>query len=654
MISLLSLSGYSLLAGKYMVTTNAATGSGSLYQAIENANSHQGLDTILFDVSVRNTIYTSSCLPEIIESLVIIGPGADVLALDSEFSCRVLKTDEFYADSLFVYGLTLTHGGGMGGGGAGLYLDGGTNYFYNCKIIGNDNTYPNVGGGGIYIFGGTVYFYNCEISDNKSYIGGSGLIGAVSAKVFIYNSAVNNNTTYSSDGAKGGGGLYNAGEMHIENSTISGNSHPAVGGGIYNLLYNRKVHLNHVTITGNSAGYGGGIYNRDEDENGTDTIWLKNTIVANNSATTEGNDLWGNFISQDNNLIEDQTGANITGNMANNIYETDPNLNSLDYYTYSTQHHPLASGSAAIDAANANNYLPIDQVGKKRPIDGDNNDSNLPDIGAVEFFVDTDTDGISDKEEQGMDGTSTNYDGNNDGQADKNQSNVASFKTYDGTYYITIASPENTSITQVGVTQANSSKTKQWTASYDLGFIRFRVESLQESSTDVILYLPEGFSANGYKNLGPTPDKVYPHLYSFEYEGETGAEFSEGQIILHFADGELGDHDLTENNTLVVYGGPAIGEAPNLIISDFNPVTVYPNPFASKINFLIPLGGSGPIKLTLFDIQGKQVINKHFMAGDNSIIEVDGSELHEGIYIYKLMTKSKVYYGKLMKVKSAQ
>ena len=241
MISLLSLNSFSLLAGKYMVTTNASSGSGSLYQAIENANTHQGLDTILFDVTVRNTIYTSSCLPEIVESLVIIGPGADVLALDSEFGCRVLKTDEFYSDSLFVHGLTLTRGGGISGGGAGLYLDGGTNYFFNCKITANDNTYPNVGGGGIYIFGGTVYFYNCEISDNKSYLGGSGLIGAASAKVFIYNSAVNNNTTYSSDGAKGGGGLYNAGEMHIENTTIAGNSHPAVGGGIYNLLYNRKV-----------------------------------------------------------------------------------------------------------------------------------------------------------------------------------------------------------------------------------------------------------------------------------------------------------------------------------------------------------------------------------------------------------------------------
>jgi hypothetical protein len=612
------------------------------------------LDTILFDVNVRDTIYTSSCLPEIIESLVIIGPGADVLALNSDFSCRVIQTEDFSEDSLFIHGLTLACGGGVSGAGAGIFLDAGTNYFYDCKITRNDNTYQNIAGGGVYIFGGQAWFYNCEISDNKSYIGGSGIASATSARVFIYNSVISNNSTYTSGGEKGGGGIYNVGEMHIENTTISGNSHPAAGGGIYNLLYNRKIHLNHVTITNNSADNGGGIYNRDENEEGTDTIWLKNTIVANNSATTEGNDLWGNYISEDYNLVEDPSGANITGNTSNNIYQTDPKLNSLGYYSCQTLHHPLMSGSPAIDKGNDSDFLPIDQVGTKRPVDGDGNGSSLPDIGAVEYMEDSDADGISDTEEQGKDGSTTDYDGNNDGTADKDQSNVASFKTYEGNYYMTIASPENTSITQVEVTEAHNQQSKKATGSYDLGFIGFRVESLQQpASTEVILYLPDGITANGYTNFGPTPDQVTPHLYSFSYEGGTGAEITEDQIILHFADGQTGDNDLTENNTLVVYGGPITEESSNLIISKYKHVNTYPNPFASRIYFQIPSGLSESVDLMIFDLQGRQVMNQHFEAGGKSVIELDGSELNEGIYIYKLRDASSVYYGKLMKMNTA-
>mgnify|MGYP006276684547 CR=1 FL=1 len=655
MVSLLNLPPDNLLAEKYIVTNNATSGDGSLYKAIEDANSNQGLDTILFDVNVRDTINTSSCLPKIIESLVIIGPGADVLALDSDFGCRVIETDNFSQDSLFIYDLSLTRGGGISGGGAGLFLDGGTNYFYNCKITRSENTYQSTAGGGIYMFGGQTYFYNCEISDNKSFIGGSGITSAASAKVFIYNCGINNNSTYSSGGETGGGGIYNAGKMRIENSTISGNSHPSRGGGIYNLLANRTVYLNHTTISDNSASYGGGIYNRDKDENGRDTIWLKNTIVANNSAASEGDDLWGNYISEDYNLVENPAGANITGDTTNNIYQADPNLNSLGYYSRHTRHHPPGAGSPAIDQANENDYLAFDQVGQKRPVDGDNNDSSLPDIGAIEFIEDADNDGVSDTEEQGIDGTSTDYDGNDDGNADKNQNNVASFKTYNGSYYITIASPENTSITQVTVTQGDDSQAKKRTHAYDLGFIGFKVESLQQpSSTEVILYLPDGLTANGYMNFGPTPDQLLSHLYSFDYEGETGAEFDNEQVILHFTDGAKGDHDLTENNTLVVYGGPVTGAAQNLIISEFNPVKTYPNPFSSSIYFQIPQENSKAMHLVIYDMQGREVISQHYDNTGNSRIEVDGSGLNEGIYIYKIRGKSFIYHGKLVKLKKAQ
>ena len=57
-----------------------------------------------------------------------------------------------------------------------------------------------------------------------------------------------------------------------------------------------------------------------------------------------------------------------------------------------------------------------------------------------------DSDGVPDLEEQGPDGNNPNYDGNDDGSADRFQNNVTSLHTYDDRKYVTIESPVGTSI----------------------------------------------------------------------------------------------------------------------------------------------------------------------------------------------------------------
>jgi hypothetical protein len=57
-----------------------------------------------------------------------------------------------------------------------------------------------------------------------------------------------------------------------------------------------------------------------------------------------------------------------------------------------------------------------------------------------------DNDGVPDIEEQGPAGNDPNYDGNDDGVADRLQNNVTSLYTYDGRNYVTIESPAGTSI----------------------------------------------------------------------------------------------------------------------------------------------------------------------------------------------------------------
>ena len=48
-----------------------------------------------------------------------------------------------------------------------------------------------------------------------------------------------------------------------------------------------------------------------------------------------------------------------------------------------------------------------------------------------------------------------------------------------------------------------------------------------------------------------TPDNPVDHLYEFSFNGETGAEFSGNEVILHFVDGKRGDSNLTANGIIV-------------------------------------------------------------------------------------------------------
>ena len=77
-------------------------------------------------------------------------------------------------------------------------------------------------------------------------------------------------------------------------------------------------------------------------------------------------------------------------------------------------------------------------------------------------------------------------------------------------------------------------------------------------SVTVTLEPPEGMEFDTYYNYGPTPDNPEPHWYEFLYDGSTGAEILEEQILIHLVDGQRGDHDLMVNGEIVTLGGPAV------------------------------------------------------------------------------------------------
>mgnify|MGYP003537044038 FL=1 len=79
----------------------------------------------------------------------------------------------------------------------------------------------------------------------------------------------------------------------------------------------------------------------------------------------------------------------------------------------------------------------------------------------------------------------------------------------------------------------------------------------------------------------------------------------------------------------------------------------YPNPFnpVTNIKFSIPTGGN--VKLTVFDITGKEVavlVNQNMNAG-NYTADFDASQLSSGIYFYTLSSGSYTDTKKMVLVK---
>src|SRR5262249_49388934 len=108
---------------------------------------------------------------------------------------------------------------------------------------------------------------------------------------------------------RSGGGISNAyaGTVTLTNATVSGNS-ASYGGGIYNdsyydedtgVYYAGTVTLINSTVSGNS---GGGIYNY------YGTLHARNTLLASNTATIAP-DLWGSLGSLGHNLISNTSGG---------------------------------------------------------------------------------------------------------------------------------------------------------------------------------------------------------------------------------------------------------------------------------------------------------------------------------------------------------
>jgi cyclophilin family peptidyl-prolyl cis-trans isomerase len=182
-------------------------------------------------------------------------------------------------------------------------------------------------------------------------------------------------------------------------------------------------------------------------------------------------------------------------------------------------------------------------------------------IKVISIGIDTDGDSVIDQvEDAGPNGG----DGNSDGIADSIQRHVASLPDIRNSYITVEANPLQV-LGSLGFDEGTNYLAQADPLSslnglnFVYGFLTLDLTNVGVGgNADIKIILPSGESPKKYFKFGPTPDNPVDHLYEFDFDGETGAEFDDNEVILHFVDGKRGDSDLLENGVITDPGTPAL------------------------------------------------------------------------------------------------
>jgi hypothetical protein len=302
----------------------------------EIANAANG-DMIAFDSSLNGQAITlAGAELTISKNLTIQGPGSGLLTINGGGynGSRVFEIDGA-ATSVTLTGLTITGGGGVldypyipSGGGIGWSGGGHTS---GGSTSGGVTVYD--GEGGAVWNGGVLQVSDCTFTNNfasqafdgSDYFAGGAIYNAgtltVSNSTLTGNAASNDggaiynagtltvsNSTLTDNYAYGdGGAICNAGTLTVSNSTLTGNCANGYGGAIYNAFssYGMTASLTDVTVSNNTAFYGGGLWN-------SGAMTLTTCTVTANTATVAG----GGIYNAKGGRLTIQSASRVTGNTA--------------------------------------------------------------------------------------------------------------------------------------------------------------------------------------------------------------------------------------------------------------------------------------------------------------------------------------------------
>lgn len=399
------------------VTSCADDGTaGTLRSVVTGANDGDTVD--LRGLACGPITLTQGVIPIYVNTLSLIGDGADKTVIDGNAADRVFLQYGYYALNLSnltvrngfnqvsgykVAGgacilsnayVTLDHAAvqdctavGEGAYGGGVLAPGLT--MYTSTVSGNTargsllTTLTASYGGGAFAYRGSAALYDSTVSGNRAvgdpansfgtYDTGAGLFTDEGG--YILRSTFNDNYT---DGT--GGGIATHGPLIVANSTVSGNTATKkTGGGIF--ATDVALSIVSSTIAQNAAARGGGVYGGGFPSFGFGII-LQSSIVANNFVSSGFADIDARTARQasgSNNLVVDAQ----DGILPADTLRSDPQLLPLGFNGGPTQTHAIASTSPARDAGYNPQGFATDQRGAPYVrVSGPS-----ADIGAFEFSL---------------------------------------------------------------------------------------------------------------------------------------------------------------------------------------------------------------------------------------------------------------------------
>ena len=326
-VLLLAATTMSAHAATITVTNTNDSGLGSVRQAL---GMPMMATRLVF--AVTGTIVLTSDGLVIDNDLTISGPGANRLSINGNqagYGCVFGIADN---NTVTISGLTITNGH------CGIFSDHATLTVSNCVVSDNIGG-PSFGGIGIdnnlgpaapvergnardgrraYINHPAGFpmltVANCVISDNS----GSG-VQNLSAPVTIINTTISGNSAGEGGGINTGGGKL-PGNLTVINSTISGNFAYSDGGGIASFF--SGLTIVNSTISGNTVGdpdygYGGGIATGSGVV--PPALTITNSTVSGNSAATCGG-VCGGTVEIQNTILNANASGNIGGTVTSRGY----------------------------------------------------------------------------------------------------------------------------------------------------------------------------------------------------------------------------------------------------------------------------------------------------------------------------------------------
>jgi len=305
-------------AGAFVVTTTSDLSSAnasctapcSLRQAITDANTATGTNTITFQPGLTGTITLASHLPDINSGpMTITGPGARVLSIDGA-GFQTMAVQSSTVGTTTISGLALTNGNTSGSGGALLITPGKTTVLDGMAFV---NNHAQQNGGAIWANTADLTIRNSTLNGNSAAVYGGAINHDAPGALTIQNTTITANTEL------GRGALYATGATaaSILDSTITGNTASSPTGG-------------------NGAG---GIRIA-----GAMTMTMTGTIVAGNTGADTGQSadiaITGGTLNASYSLIQDPTNlslapsditgmAPLLGALQNNGGQTDTEAPSL-------------------------------------------------------------------------------------------------------------------------------------------------------------------------------------------------------------------------------------------------------------------------------------------------------------------------------------